>query len=200
MSSHSPVFSSGRESNQVTGGILISSSFQKISVLLLDSQTYLSSDLPSSNVSWQTNLSISQPMISNIISSNGDFTISPQSLPLYQVCEYCTNSSHPMVSKGAIAHLVFNSCPHINSSLLSCYNSIHPSLFDCCLKEFKSIPILFLPPGSLDVSAHPSTWKYLSDERIDQHWTAIEKICREMKSVPGCLQLIIPSFQCRYET
>jgi hypothetical protein len=215
LTSSPSLVSSNHEPHQVTGGVLFSSSFQKISVLALASSSLsnMSGELQLSDApllcteEHETNSSSrSQPTISFIFSLNGSFIMLPIALPLCQICEYCSSRSHPLVQDKVTALILFSSCPQTNSSLLSCSKSLRillPILFDCCFNEFKEIPILFSPAGSFDIAPDASlvSWQYASDERIDQHWTAVEKMCREMESVPGRHQsLLFLTRACRSKT
>jgi hypothetical protein len=190
--------SSSPQTNQVTSGILLSPSLETISVLSLASFSALSSfpmDFQTNNTNRSSlcpqeqefvtdSSSRPQPTISFMVLLNGTFVMSHTALPLCQLCDHCTDRVHPIFQQQFTALLITNSCLQTDSSISSCSNSLLtllPMLLDCCLDEFKDLPMFFSPTGVISVES----WRYLSDEKIAEQWIVVEKICLEMKSIPG---------------
>jgi hypothetical protein len=147
-----------------------------------------------------------EPLLSFIFASENAsssfLSLPPFALPLYRLCDQCPLLDQALLHKRFRAIAIFNFCDQ-SASLSICLNSLRsslPTLLGCCGHDTDALSTLLAPisqrssplPVVLEDTTSfvslldsPSAWQYLRDENIDQIWAQVERLCEDMRSIPG---------------
>jgi hypothetical protein len=157
------------------------------------------------------------PLLSFVLSSrNASSSPSPSplssvSLHLCRICDQCPLLNQALLHKRFAAIAIFNFCPQSSStssssSLSSCIRSLRswlPTLLACCGQDLEAAAFpIFLSPISSPVPIDQpkpfhsledslSDWLYVPDEKIGGLWAKVEKLCEDMRPIPG-LSPVLP--------